>query len=61
VMIVSVVSLALLLLPSAYGDVTPSAIPSMRPPSSMRTYVSPVIDTLLDKLSPLLLDQDVAV
>jgi hypothetical protein len=42
--------------PSSYG-----AIPSVRPPDSMRTYVSPVIDNLLDKLSPLLLDQDVAV
>lgn len=38
-----------------------SSIPSVRPPTDERTYVSPVIDDLLNDLSPLLLDQDIAV
>mmetsp|Transcript_3296 Transcript_3296/g.3261 ORF Transcript_3296/g.3261 Transcript_3296/m.3261 type:complete len:499 (-) Transcript_3296:352-1848(-) len=37
-----------------------SSIPSVRPPTDERTYVSPVIDDLLNDLSPLLLDQDIA-
>jgi hypothetical protein len=58
-MIYSLLTFPLVLLasvPSSYG-----AIPSVRPPTSMRTYVSPVIDNLLESLSPLLMDQDVAV
>lgn len=37
------------------------SIPSVRPPVNERTYVSPVIDSLLNDLTPLLIDQDIAV
>ena len=36
-------------------------LPSVRPPPDRRTYVSAVIDSLIDGLTPLLQDEDLAV